>query len=219
MVGTETNSFVKIDNDIISCVHREPNVTRITKGYLIKIQKKFMYTNSLYKHIIKKLADYGGNSTKTYILCVKLDALNKINDNLNNPEYIKKHSVEERCIVLRTGLTILCHADNSYIIAVDEKNKTLLNRGATMGLYTKMTQPTFDNGVSLYKLNNISMKPETPKLVVIVVGFIIGICILLAVFFNNGNKTQLKNITNTGIIQIQQTTDNPVDISIDIPKI
>ena len=214
MSDKETKCFVRIDGDIISCIHQQPNITSITKGYLIRVERKFFRVSTLYNFIVKELSNYGGSSNKTYIMCMDINILDKINDNLNSPEYVATHSFEERSNILRTALTILCHADNSYIVAVDTKNKKLLNKGVTQGLYTKITQPTFDKGISMYQLNSTKFRQE---FLGIIVGVILLFFVFLAIFANNGNNTQLKNITNNGNIQIQQITNNPVDIKVDIP--
>lgn len=214
MSDKETKCFVRIDGDIVSCVHQQPNITSITKGYLIRVKRKFLCVSTLYNFIVKELSNYGGTSNKTYIMCMDINILDKINDDLNSPEYVATHSVEERSNILRTALTILCHADNSYIVVVDKKNKKLLNKGATQGLYTKITQPTFDKGISMYKLNDTRFKRKFWWIIVVV---ILLLFVLLLISANNGNRTQLKNITNNGNMQIQQITNNPVDIKLDVP--
>lgn len=216
MSNNESLCSVHINEDKVSCVRSGTNITSTTQGYLIRVKRKAFGVHWLYNTIIKKLSNYGGVSENTYILCVDLDVLDKINDNLNDPEYIRAHSVDERALILRTELTLFCHADNSYIVAVDIKNKKFLDRGTTKGLYTKMMVPTFDHGVTLYKLNN--QKVNTMRTILIMAAFIVvALVTFLALFSNNGNRVGLSHVENNGTIQIQQVANNPAQINIDMP--
>lgn len=212
MSNNESLCSVHINKDVVSCVQSSTNVTSTTQGYLIRIRRKAFCVRWLYNTIIKKLSNYGGVAENTYILCVDLEVLDKISDNLNDPEYIRTHSVDERALILRTGLTLFCHANNFYIVAVDIKNKKFLDRGTTKGLYAKMTVPAFDHGVTLYKLN--SQKVNTMRTILITI-FVVVILVMF-LFVNNGNRTQLSHVVNNGTMQIQQVTNNPAQINIDM---
>ncbi len=187
-------------------------ITSCAKGELIRITKKFHNYKSLYNHIIKCVAKMGGDTSNTEILCARMRVLDRINEvpQLNEPEYRKTHTNEERAELLQVSMTLGIHGNNRYIVFVDMSQKELLNEGATHGFYKKMSAITMSKHQILYKLEKIeSIDMNYKKYGLWGILAIVILALILIFAGNNGNQTKLSNVNNIGTIQMIQNTNNP----------